>query len=70
MAAGLIVVQSAGGSIARYDVLGFVVAGAMAVTILLMGKVNAMVAAKTRAQAPGAGAPGGSPQAAPASAKA
>lgn len=50
MAAGLIVVQSAEGHIARYDVLGYVVAGAMAVTILLMGKVNSLVTAKMRAR--------------------
>lgn len=66
MAAGLIVVQSATGNIARYDVLGFVVAGAMAITIVLMGKVNALVSAKV--QAPGAG-PGVAPQAAPSPAK-
>lgn len=46
MAAGLIVVQSAEGHIARYDVLGYVVAAAMAITVLLMGKVNALVMAK------------------------
>lgn len=57
MAAGLIVVQSAEGHIARYDVLGYVVAGAMLITILLMGKVNALVEAKLK-QAP-AGGPGG-----------
>lgn len=51
MAAGLIVVQSAEGHIARYDVLGFVVAGAMLATIFLMGKVNALVSAKMQSGA-------------------
>jgi predicted MFS family arabinose efflux permease len=47
LAAGIIVVQSSEGHIARYDVLGFVVAGAMLITIFLMGKVNALVNAKS-----------------------
>ena len=41
--AGLIVVQSASGHIEHYDVLGWVVAAAMALTILLMANVNRIV---------------------------
>jgi len=43
--AGLIVVQSASGRIEHYDVLGWVVAAAMALTILLMANVNRIVRA-------------------------
>jgi predicted MFS family arabinose efflux permease len=45
-AAGFIVVQTAQGPLAHYDELGFVVAGAMAITVALMFKVNRMVRAK------------------------
>ena len=41
--AGLIVVQSASGRIEHYDVLGWVVATAMALTIVLMANVNRLV---------------------------
>jgi predicted MFS family arabinose efflux permease len=45
-AAGFIVVQTPQGPLAHYDELGFVVAGAMAITVVLMFKVNRMVRAK------------------------
>ncbi len=48
-AAGFIVVQTAQGPLAHYDELGFVVAGAMSLTAVLMFKVNRMVRAKLTA---------------------
>ena len=58
-AAGFIVVQTAAGPLAHYDQLGWVVAGAMAVTVVLMFKVNRMVRAKLPlGKAPAAVAPG------------
>jgi hypothetical protein len=48
-AAGFIVVQTAQGPLAHYDQLGFVVAGAMSITVVLMFKVNRMVRAKLAA---------------------
>jgi len=44
--AGLIVVQTAAGPLQHYDELGYVVAGAMLITIILMFKVNGLVRAK------------------------
>ena len=41
--AGVIVVQTASGRIERYDVLGWVVAGAMVLTMVLMYNVNTMI---------------------------
>ncbi|HKP96862.1 MAG TPA: MFS transporter [Fibrobacteria bacterium] len=54
--AGMIVVQPPGRPLERYDVLGFVVAGAMLATIGLMYPINKMVMKKAAAQA---GGPGG-----------
>ena len=48
-AAGFIVVQTARGPIEHYDELGYVVAGAMTITIILMFKVNRVVRAKLSA---------------------
>jgi predicted MFS family arabinose efflux permease len=45
--AGLIVVQSVAGPLQHYEELGYVVAGAMLTTIVLMFKVNALVRAKS-----------------------
>ena len=59
-AAGFIVVQTAKGPLAHYDELGFVVAGAMLVTVVLMFKVNRMVRAKlAAAKLPAVAAPSG-----------
>lgn len=44
--AGLIVVQTAAGPLQHYEELGYVVAGAMLITIILMFKVNGLVRAK------------------------
>ncbi len=46
MIAGMIVVQTDSGYLARYDILGYVVTGAMAVTIGMMFFINRQVAAK------------------------
>lgn len=46
--AGLIVVQTAAGPLEHYDELGYVVAGAMLTTIILMFKVNRLVRAKLK----------------------
>jgi len=48
-AAGFIVVQTAQGPLAHYEELGYVVAGAMLITVVLMFKVNRMVRAKLAA---------------------
>lgn len=48
-AAGFIVVQTAQGPLAHYEELGYVVAGAMLITVILMFKVNRMVRAKLAA---------------------
>ena len=45
--AGLVVVQTSSGRLERYDVLGYIVAGAMLVTIVLMYSVQKIVAEKT-----------------------
>lgn len=47
--AGLIVVQTAAGPLEHYGELGYVVAGAMLITIILMFRVNGMVKAKLAA---------------------
>lgn len=47
--AGLIVVQTAAGPLQHYEELGYVVAGAMLITIILMFKVNGLVRAKLMA---------------------
>ncbi|MEI9949964.1 MAG: MFS transporter [Pseudomonadota bacterium] len=47
--AGFIVVQTAQGPLAHYDELGFVVAGAMSITVVLMFQVNRLVRAKLTA---------------------
>jgi predicted MFS family arabinose efflux permease len=47
--AGFIVVQTAQGPLAHYDELGYVVAGAMSITVILMFQVNRMVRAKLTA---------------------
>jgi predicted MFS family arabinose efflux permease len=60
-AAGLIVVQGAEGRLQRYDVLGFVVVGAMSLTIMLMYPINRAVMRK-----PALAAPSGSVAAEPA----
>jgi predicted MFS family arabinose efflux permease len=57
--AGLIVVQTPSGGIEHYDILGWVVAGAMAATIALMYPIHKMVMKKMAAQP---GAPGSMPQ--------
>jgi predicted MFS family arabinose efflux permease len=67
--AGLIVVQTADGQIHRYDVLGFVVVGAMALTIVLMYPINRAVmrkAALAAQAAPGAAAAKPAPAVVPA----
>ena len=46
--AGFIVLQTAQGPLAHYDELGYVVAGAMSITVILMFQVNRMVRAKLR----------------------
>jgi predicted MFS family arabinose efflux permease len=48
-AAGFIVVQTAKGPLEHYEELGYVVAGAMAITMVLMFKVNRLVRAKLAA---------------------
>jgi len=52
--AGLIVIQTADGRIQRYDVLGFVVVGAMTLTIMLMYPINRAVMRKAVLAAQGA----------------
>jgi predicted MFS family arabinose efflux permease len=52
--AGLIVVQTPEGRIDRYDDLGYVVAAAMLVTVVLMYKVNRMVTGPVKATLVGA----------------
>jgi predicted MFS family arabinose efflux permease len=44
--AGLIVVQTAGGALARYDTLGYVVITSMLMTVMLMYFINRMVSAE------------------------
>ncbi|GAB3892921.1 MFS transporter [Larkinella knui] len=51
MIAGLIVVQSKDGSLGRYDVLGYIVAATMAITIVMMYSINKYVARKQAAEA-------------------
>ncbi len=51
-AAGFIVVQTAKGPLEHYGELGYVVAGAMLITVILMFKVNRMVRAKLGASKP------------------
>jgi predicted MFS family arabinose efflux permease len=48
-AAGFIVVQTAQGPLQHYEELGYVVAGAMVITVILMFKVNRLVRAKLTA---------------------
>jgi predicted MFS family arabinose efflux permease len=48
-AAGFIVVQTAKGPLEHYEQLGYVVAGAMLITMILMFKVNRLVRAKLAA---------------------
>lgn len=64
MVAGLIVSQTPAGHLERYDILGYVVAGAMFVTIVLMHRVNRMVLRKPEAASggPAAGASTPGPQ--------
>jgi hypothetical protein len=47
--AGLIVVQTPAGPLAHYNDLGYVVATAMVVTVVLMYKVNRMVTGTLKA---------------------
>jgi len=56
-AAGFIVVQTAQGPLAHYEELGYVVAGAMSITVVLMFKVNRMVRSKLLASKLPAAAP-------------
>jgi predicted MFS family arabinose efflux permease len=44
--AGLIVVQKQSGALERYDLLGYVVCGAMLVVVVMMRSINRMVSAK------------------------
>jgi len=44
--AGLIVIQTAGGKIEKYDTLGYVVAASMLITMLMMSFVNTYVSKK------------------------
>lgn len=44
--AGLIIVQQPSGKLGQYDVLGFVVSGLMAITILMMYRLHVMVKSK------------------------
>ena len=56
--AGIIVVQTPSGPLAHYEDLGYVVAAAMLITVILMYKVNRMVnAPATTKLVPEAGAP-------------
>ncbi len=43
MIAGMIVVQNEGGALQHYDTLGYVVTGTVAITLLLMYRINKMV---------------------------
>jgi predicted MFS family arabinose efflux permease len=49
--AGLIVIQTSSGYLERYDMLGYVVVGAMLITIFMMHIIDAQVKAKAKAQA-------------------
>jgi predicted MFS family arabinose efflux permease len=49
--AGLIVVQTSSGYLERYDILGYVVVGAMLVTVFMMKFIDNHVKAKAQAQA-------------------
>jgi predicted MFS family arabinose efflux permease len=60
--AGLIVVQNASGKLERYDLLGYVVVGAMLITLFLMYSIHKMVQAKTKAS-PAVAAAGGKQEA-------
>jgi predicted MFS family arabinose efflux permease len=51
MIAGLIVVQSADGALERYDLLGYIVAATMALTIAMMYSINKYVTKKQAAEA-------------------
>jgi predicted MFS family arabinose efflux permease len=64
--AGLIVVQTADGHLHRYDVLGFVVVGAMTLTIMLMYPINRAVMRKAALAAPGTAAAKPAPAVVPA----
>ena len=57
--AGLIVFQAPGGRIERYDILGFVVIGAISTTVALMYPIHRSIRERARAAAPPAGAGGG-----------
>jgi predicted MFS family arabinose efflux permease len=62
MIAGLIVIQGVDGNLGRYDVLGYIVAGTMAITILMMYSINQYVVKKQAAEAAkGATVAGGQP---------
>ena len=48
--AGLIVIQTSSGYLERYDMLGYVVVGAMLITIFMMYIIDAQVKAKAKTQ--------------------
>jgi MFS family permease len=50
--AGLIVVQTGSGYLERYDILGYVVVGAMLVTVFMMNFIDNQVKAKVSAAPP------------------
>ena len=54
--AGFIVLQTPNGPLLHYEELGYVVAGAMLITVILMFKVNVLVRAKLAEVAPPKGA--------------
>ncbi len=56
-AGGLIVVEAKDGSLARYDVLGYVVVASMAITVAMLFFINRMVRASVGGAAAGAPAP-------------
>src|ERR1700722_11793640 len=59
--AGLLVTQSGDGPLGHYERLGYVVATAMAVTILMMARIDAMVRGDVRAKPASATEPASSP---------
>ncbi len=64
--AGLLVTQSGDGPLAHYERLGYVVAAAMAATILMMARIDAMVRGDVRGKPASVAEPASSPAGSPA----
>ena len=64
--AGLLVTQSGDGPLVHYERLGYVVAAAMAATILMMARIDAMVRGDVRGKPASVAEPASSPAGSPA----